>query len=265
MAFYIHVWIPMPYLTWHPVKSPGGLELEKGVQSRVKTRVTGLDDRLQGGVPSGFIVLVSGPAGSLKSSFAYRILHFEALEKGSKGLYISMEQSSRSLGKQVESLGLEPAKAKSLRVVDMRELRKDFKGGEGRADWLSALGMQLRRYKDEAGCDLLAIDSLNAIYALTDMKEPRKQIFDFFEDLRGLGATTFLVAEIPREVEGYGPYQVEEFLSDGIVHLRMREVEVGLTTSVRRYIGVVKLRGVRHDLDYYPLLVDRGQFEIVGE
>jgi len=45
----------------------------------------------------------------------------------------------------------------------------------------------------------------------------------------------------------------------------MREVDVGMSTSVRRYLGVVKMRGVEHDLDYYPLLVERGVFEIVSE
>jgi KaiC/GvpD/RAD55 family RecA-like ATPase len=34
---------------------------------------------------------------------------------------------------------------------------------------------------------------------------------------------------------------------------------------VRRYIGVVKMRGVEHDLDYFPLLVEHGVFEIVSE
>lgn len=243
----------------------GGLELEKGKPQKVKTRVMGLDDRIDGGIPAGFIVLVSGPAGSLKSSFAYRILYYEAVEGGASGLYVSMEQSRDSLSRQVMSLGLEPKKARSLRIVDMRQLRREFKGFEGVPSWLSALGSQLKRYKEEVGCDLIAVDSLNALYALTELREPRRQIFEFFEDLRTIGATTFLVAETPREGDGFGPYQVEEFLADGIVHLRMREVEVGLTTSVRRYIGVVKLRGVNHDLDYYPLLVDRGQFEIVGE
>jgi len=34
---------------------------------------------------------------------------------------------------------------------------------------------------------------------------------------------------------------------------------------VRRYIGIVKMRGTNHDLDYYPLLVEKGRFEIVVE
>ncbi len=232
---------------------------------RVRTRVAGLDERLGGGIPAGFVILVAGPAGSLKSSFAYRILYYEALERKANALYVSMEQSVASLSKQVESLGLEPSKAKTLRVVDMRQLRKDLKKMGGAPDWLMALGEEFKRYKKEVGCDLIAIDSLNALYSLTDLGDPRRQIFNFFEDLRAIGATTFLVAETLRGAVGFGPYRVEEFLSDGIVHLGVREVEVGLTTSVRRFIGVVKLRGVKHDLDYHALLVDKGQFEIVGE
>lgn len=232
---------------------------------RVKTRVAGLDDRLGGGIPEGYIVLVAGPAGSMKSSFAYRILHFEAVERGANSLYVSMEQSVESLTNQAKSLGMEPGKAKSLRVVDLRQLRKDLKELGGSRDWLLALGTEFRKYKKEVGCDLVAIDSLNALYSLAGLKEPRKQVFDFFEKLRAVGSLTFLLSEMPRHGGAFGPHQVEEFLSDAIIHLGVREVEVGLTTSVRRFIGVVKLRGVKHDLDYHSLLVDKGQFEIVGE
>ncbi len=70
---------------------------------------------------------------------------------------------------------------------------------------------------------------------------------------------------MPRDSVNFAHFGVEEFLADTIIHMRMREVDVGMSTSVRRYIGVVKMRGVEHDLDYYPLLVERGTFEIVSE
>ncbi len=232
--------------------------------ARIKTRVTGLDERLQGGIPDGFLVLVAGPAGSLKSSFAYRILYYEALERGAKGLYVSLEQSRKSLENQARSLGLEPEKAETLRILDLRELRRELRGTQGPRDWFAGLGAQLARYNEEMGVELLTVDSLNALYALTDVQEPRREIFDFFEDLRDLQATTLLIGETPRDGT-FGPFHVVEFLADGIVHLNMKEIEVGLTRSVRRYIAVVKLRGVKHDLDYHPLIVDKDQFEIVGE
>ncbi len=222
--------------------------LSESTPERIPTYVVGLDDRLSGGIPRGHIALVAGPPGSLKSSFVYRILFYEAKEHGASGLYLSMEQSRASLISQMTSLGMDPGHAKGVHIIDVRGLRR-----------------QLARYKEEMGCDLICLDSLDALYALAPFESPRNEIFQFFEELRDLNATTFLVSEMPRDSVNFAHFGVEEFLADTIIHLRMREVDVGMSTSVRRYIGVVKMRGVEHDLDYYPLLVERGILEIVSE
>ena len=80
-----------------------------------------------------------------------------------------------------------------------------------------------------------------------------------------IGATLYELAEDERVCPYHSPHGVEEFLADTIAPPRMREIDGGRTTSVRRYIGVVKMRGVDHDLDYYPLIVEGGAFEIVSE
>jgi KaiC/GvpD/RAD55 family RecA-like ATPase len=234
-------------------------------EGRIPTYVKGLDERLGGGIPRGHLVLLSGPPGSLKSTIAYRILYREAIDRNASGLYLSMEQSRGSLAAQMAALGMDPAKAKGVHVIDVRSLRRELEEIREQPRWLLGLRRQLGRYKEEMGCDLLAIDSLDALYALTPFENPRNEIFQFFEELRELEATTFLVSETARDSGRMAQYGVEEFLADTIVHLRLREIDAGLSTSVRRYIGVVKMRGVQHDLDYYPLLVDRGNFEIVSE
>ena len=235
------------------------------LDSRVPTRIAGLDERLGGGIPRGHIVLVAGPPGSLKSTFAYRILYQEAKEHGASCLYLSMEQSRASLIAQMTSLGMDPERVKGVHIIDVRALRKEIEDLREQPRWLLGLRRQLGRYKEEMGCDLLAIDSLDALYALTPMENPRNEVFHFFEELRELQATTFLVSEMGRDDVRLSHYGVEEFLADTIVHLRLREIDIGMSTSVRRYIGVVKMRGVDHDLDYYPLLIEDGGFEIVSE
>jgi circadian clock protein KaiC len=235
------------------------------LEGRIPTHVAGLDVRLGGGIPRGHIVLVAGPPGSLKSTFAYRILFREARDNGASCLYLSMEQSHASLEAQMRSLGMDPLQAKGVHVIDVRALRREIEELREQPRWLLGLRRQLARYKGEVGCDLLCLDSLDALYALTPFENPRNEIFQFFEELRDLGATTFLVSEMPRDSVRFAHYGVEEFLADTIVHLRMKEVDVGVSTSVRRYVGVVKMRGVDHDLDYFPLLVEDGEFEIVSE
>jgi len=235
------------------------------LESRVPIHVAGLDERLDGGIPRGHIVLVAGPPGSLKSTFTFRILYREARDHGAACLYLSMEQSRASLVAQMASLGMDPDRVKGVHIIDVRALRKEIEDLREQPRWLLGLRRQLGRYKEEMGCDLLAIDSLDALYALTPMENPRNEVFHFFEELRELNATTFLVSEMDRESVRMAHYGVEEFLADTIVHLRLRELDIGMSTSVRRYIGVVKMRGVDHDLDYFPLLVEDGNFEIVAE
>ena len=235
------------------------------LDSRSPIHIAGLDERLGGGIPRGHIVLVAGPPGSLKSTFAYRILYHEAKERGVCGLYLSMEQSRSSLISQMASLGMDPDRVKGVHIIDVRALRKEIEDLREQPRWLLGLRRQLGRYKEETGFDLLAIDSLDALYALTPMENPRNEVFHFFEELRELNTTTFLVSEMARDSVRMAHHGVEEFLADTIVHLRLRELDIGMSTSVRRYIGVVKMRGVDHDMDYFPLLVEAGNFEIVAE
>lgn len=234
------------------------------MEDRISTHVKGLDERLGGGIPAGFTVLICGPSGSLKSSLAFNILYHSSKDEGQRGLYLSVEQSKESLLAQASSLGLSTEGMDALNVVDLAKLRKEARKPE-EEDWITTLQDILAQYNKEFNPQLLAIDSLDALYALSALKSPRNEIFRFFEALRELSLTSFLVTEMPREGGFFGKHGVEEFLSDGIIHLRLREIEVGRTTSVRRYIGIAKMRGTKHELDYYPLLVDESGFEVLIE
>ena len=133
------------------------------LEGRVATHVAGLDERLGGGIPRGHIVLVAGPPGSLKSTFAYRVLYHEAKEHGASSLYLSMEQSRASLVAQMASLGMDPDRVKGVHIIDVRALRKEIEDLREQPRWLLGLRRQLGRYKEEMGCDLLAIDGLDAL------------------------------------------------------------------------------------------------------
>src|SRR3989442_12973904 len=178
---------------------------------RIPTYITGLDDRLGGGVPKGHIVLVSGPAGSLKSTLVYRILLQAAVERGLAGLYLSMEQSRKSLMAQMSAFGMEATRAKTLNVIDVRGLRRELETTSMQPHWLLGLREQLTRYKSELGCDLLAVDSLDALYALTPFENPRNEIFQFLEEVRNLDATVFPLSESPADRRTSAANNLQEF------------------------------------------------------
>ncbi len=229
-------------------------------ETRIPTRIAGLDERMGGGIPRGFVVLVAGPVGSMKSSLCFSIA-LNAARGGAKTLYLSLEQESASLLGQMRSLGLDPTGAPEMHLVDLGAVRREI--DEESADWLDALCSLVERYKKERGCEFLVLDSLDALYSLALLTNPRRELFHFFQRLRGLRATVLLVSEVGLDEKRFGKHGVEEFLSDGIIHLRLREVESAQVTTVRRYVGVVKMRSTAHDTDYHPFLVTRGGFELV--
>ena len=71
---------------------------------RVKTGIEGLDKALNGGIPTKNIVLISGGAGTGKSTLALQYL-VNGAKMGEKGLYISTEQTKLELYKTGASFG----------------------------------------------------------------------------------------------------------------------------------------------------------------
>ena len=54
---------------------------DKSEITRIKTYIEGLDEVMQGGMPKGSVVLLSGVSGTMKSSVAFSTLFYNALEK----------------------------------------------------------------------------------------------------------------------------------------------------------------------------------------
>ncbi|MDI6708713.1 MAG: ATPase domain-containing protein [Candidatus Thermoplasmatota archaeon] len=237
---------------------------------RIKTYVSGLDEKMEGGIPKHYVVLISGPTGSMKSSLVFNILYNSARERKIKGLYLSLEQSRESLIRHMQKLNMNIENVKDyVTVMDLGKVRKEvgeevvaagFKIEEGRKiSWIRSLKDQIENYKQMLRFEIVVIDSLDALCALSVMDNPRSEMFHFFEDLRSLGLTTFVVSEMPGESKLFGKYEIESFLSDGIIHLATERTG----KTVGRYISVVKMRETKHPTDYFPLLVTERGFEIV--
>lgn len=207
----------------------------------LSTHVGGLDEALGGGVPEGSIVLVAGTPGTMKSSFVYNVL-FHGANEGRKALYITLEQSADSLRLAMERFGFPPIEEARLYVLDLGILRASLKKAEATKDWVGIIVDIVKEAVTANGYKVLALDSLEALYALANFEVPRRDLFQLFTSLRELGLTTFLIAETPFGSERLTQYG-EDFLADGILHLR--HVEVG-ETDVQLRLRCVKMRMMDH-------------------
>ena len=234
---------------------PAALVRPKG---RIYTYVDGLDEALNGGLPEGHVVIVAGPPGTLKSSLCLSVAANNAARERRPVLYITLEESRESFSVQARSLGLPIEEAGGLlTVLEARDFRAEVpRTGE---DWVDAFAAVLATLRVERPFEILILDALEGLEAIARFTDRRRAIFRLFEHLRSLGVTTLVVAERPDVVVHgnvvYGRW-AEDFLADGILHLRQHLVS---DVEVQRRVRIVKMRGTRHETGYMALLVDDGR------
>jgi circadian clock protein KaiC len=250
--------------------------------ARIKTYINGLDENMEGGIPSGHLNLVCGSAGTMKSSICFNILYNEAMRNGKTGIYFSLEQSAQSLLSHMQNMGydltkvnlvvikdlanlkkeidqLKMSKRGSLIITDVGAIRKeirDIKVTTANTGWLNVIKNVARKIKTEAALDLLVLDSLSALYVLSKFENPRIELFYIFEFIRDLNVTSFMISEMPLDNSRYSEYEVEDYLSDGIIYVKLSRFR----RDVVREISIVKMRGTACNSDVFSLEYKKGEF-----
>ncbi len=247
---------------------------------RIKTYIRGFDEHLQGGIPEGHLVLVTGVAGTMKSSVIFNILYNEALN-GKVGLYISLEQSYASLLNHMVNMDFDldkinliiisdisnlnetiskivPGKG-ALVITDLGSIRKQVSTMQinSSKDWLNMIKNIIKKVKTKSQCDLFCLDSLSALYELSDFEQARTKLFQIFEFLRDMDVTSFLISEMPLSKTKYSAFEVEDYLADGIIMLDLARHQ----RKVTREISVVKMRATDSNNDVFSLEFKNGKFE----
>ena len=224
---------------------------------RIKSHISGFDEKLDGGIPPGHIVLVCGEPGTMKSSLAFSILYNNALKQDQVGAYLSLEQGRDSLLKQMKSMGMDPQNIEDkLSIVDLSLIRKNLETLKDQT-WVEIFKMYASNLKKNTGFSLFALDSLSILETLARFDYPREELFQLFEWLKDLGTTCLIISEMIIGEKAFGKYG-EDFVADGIIHVKMENVD---EVNVQRRIRCVKMRGTSHSTNYYTLLFQDGLFQ----
>jgi KaiC/GvpD/RAD55 family RecA-like ATPase len=228
--------------------------LTMGQEDRIRTFIHGFDEKLSGGIPSGSVVLLAGEPGTMKSTIAFNVLYQNALREGRTGTYISLEQGRDSLTRHLIGMSLSPKDVENkVSIVDLGMIRRNLDGMAQRT-WIDIFKMYASNLKRSLNYDILVVDSLPVLEVMARFDNPREDLFQLFEWLRDLKATTILISEMKLGSEDFGK-NGEEFLSDAIIHLKMERVD---DANIQRRIRCVKMRGTNHSPNYYTLIFQNG-------
>ncbi|MGP3702272.1 MAG: ATPase domain-containing protein [Candidatus Bathyarchaeota archaeon] len=202
------------------------------VKDSVLTGIETLDKLIGGGFEPGSLILVAGRPGTGKTSFATQFV-CKGVEEGEVGVYVSFAEDKSTLICNMEkTLGYgceEYVKSGKLKILDMIVTRKES---------VSAILDLILSEASEA--KRLVIDSFSAmVQAFKDPVESRIILHAILSRMvRQFRCTTLLICEVPVGEERIG-FGIEEFVADGVILLRMNELE----GHIFRDLEIKKLRG----------------------
>jgi circadian clock protein KaiC len=230
---------------------------------RTKTGIQGLDKALNGGFPDGNIVLLSGGAGTGKSTLVMQFLLNGASLFGERGLYISTEQTREELHRAADKFGwnLKDLEDKSL----IKIIYFDITGGD---DFLNRVDAMVEEFKPKR----IVIDSMTTLtdslmisgigekeaFSMVQVAEsvnpiPRTEqviaksiLYRLIKELKKFKVTTLLTSELPEEVKQLSADGVTEFIADGVVVLHF----LGVGSAEFRSMQIRKMRYSWHKRDH---------------
>ncbi|MBI5531703.1 MAG: AAA family ATPase [Deltaproteobacteria bacterium] len=225
-------------LTIHAlIAKPGSDELPPtGQREPAQTGVSGLDELLRGGIPSGAPVLISGEAGTGKSTLGMQFLHHGAAALGEVGLYFSYEEQPPQLIANARKFGwdLVPLIQQSLVQIHHTPLSHVN---------LDAENLRVQDLLAKTGAKRVFIDSLTMMgHAILKPEALRSHVFSLTRVLRASGATALVTTDPPAGSGLISRFGVEESILDGVILLR----NVKVARDRKRQIEVYKMRGVAH-------------------
>ncbi len=219
---------------------------------RIPTGIPGFDNLVEGGLPLGKIVMLSGSPGTCKTIFGLQFLYNGAKLFGEKGMMVTLEENIEALKAQalrfgwdfdelereglIEFVKLVPGSIKSMTAQELSNLAERKNVKRLVVDSLSSIAINAPMLPIEAGSTMSDINVLRFIYT-------------FISDLRILDGKISILLISQTKGDELSSDGVSEYICDGVITIKHES----LGGDYSRALIIRKLRETHHDEDVHPL------------
>ncbi len=222
--------------------------------SRTGSTIDGLDEMMGGGIYEGTATFISGGTGSGKTTLALSFL-VDAARRGMPGLYASFEEGPKQIMRNTAAYNWDLPGLVDRRLLDIYHVSPSELNVDRHA-------YEIKERADRLGARLLVIDSVTAFEAaLPDLAKYQSYLWAINDYFKRQGVTIIMISEV---VNAFAPLQISaagvSFLADNIIFLRYVE----MAGEIKRAIGILKMRGSRHDMHLRELILDPPHLRVGG-
>jgi len=225
---------------------------------RVSTGVPGLDELIEGGLPKGRITLITGAAGSGKTTLGMQFLHSGSTSFGENGLFVTLEEEAADITRDMSRYGWELKQLAEQGKLTIAQSSVPFEVNQERIS-IDSLLDNIHQQAMKIDARRIVFDSIASLgLSYADPVTLRRDVLRIGAMLRELGCTTLMLTEMLEGETKITRYGVEQFVSHGVIALHV--------TPTYRAIQVVKMRGTNHNMGIHRLrITEKGIVVIPGE
>jgi circadian clock protein KaiC len=228
---------------------------------RISTGIPGLDNLLDGGFLPTRSYLVTGEAGTGKTTACMQFL-LTGLKQGKNAIYVTVDERPTEILQSAASLGWDLQRyvqEKNLVILDASPYfsgRVNSTGNEKGGGDLQKIVTDLAAYAKRMEAERLVVDPITPLISGDSTARVQELARAFVHLIQSnLATTNLFTSHFPRRADQDVTNGIEEFLAAGVVFLKVTQLD----GRFGRTLQVKKMRGTAVDPDEHEFEIASGK------